>query len=357
MWERATLESNAPENMMSDFVQFLHNPPTRDDASRWCDRAAAGLTDYSDTHPSFADRVRAVGLRPMNFRKSGFPIQPAPSAAELLLSDSLERMRRDVSALWHDEVKSTWHGRHVQATLLERQLAGAESGATPSEAALDPLWEKAQTVLALKGPQAAEPLLRDLVAMKPTHSAANFVLGKHLLDRLNEEGTSYLQRILDAEGDDFIPRACATLAEYFQAVGDADGVHRVRKRLDCHQFAAEKSRVERTHVGPRDSLLPHQLSQAELNELLQTLQKESSLDGAWLVQKKLEYFPKQRLFILALQTATNLLGRSNATLDAQIVNRVIPQLRLPGRSLVISPTGTFRKLAKRVVSFDGSRIV
>jgi Zn-dependent protease with chaperone function len=357
VWRRATTEPTPPQNIMLELAAFLERPPLVDDATRWCEQAAQRLTDRTDTHPSFAERAKALGLSSQEFLARGFPSTSTPNAAELLLGDALAGIRRDVSARWLTESQGNWQGRYGYAALVQRQLTAIEPSTPSSDLAPEVLWDKAQKVLSLEGPEGAEPLLRQLVALRPTHSAANLILGKHLLDRLNAEGASHLQRILDLEDDALIPQACSTLTEYFQAVGHAEGAQTVRQRLQRYISEGAEARKERAQVGPRDAFRAHELAAAELNELTATLRAETNLDGAWLVQKQLVYFPRQRLFVLSVRTPKKAWGRSNAARDAELVNRLIPKLKLPGRTLVISLSGPFRKLAKRVISATDSQII
>lgn len=361
LWQRASTEPSAPSDVMARMVAFLQERPAPEDARRWCEQASQRLTDRTDTHPSFADRTKALGLSPENFFSTGFPSRQSPTAAELLFGDQIEWIRQEISARWRETAQGNWQGRYGHAVLLQRQLTAINaSPPTSDSASMDPapeIWERAQKVLSLEGAPGAEPLLRQLVALRPTHSAANLILGKYLLDRLDPEGASHLQRILDLEDDALLPEACAVLTQYFQAVGHADGAQRVRQRLQSYLQEAEAARRERAQVGPRDSFQPHQLAASELNELVTLLRAEPQLDAAWLVQKQLIYFPRQRLFVLSVRTAKNAWGRPNSAQDAQLVNRLIPKLKLPGRALVINPSGPFHKLAKTVMSLDGSQIV
>jgi hypothetical protein len=357
LWQRATNDPNVPEDVIAEFAQTLREPPAPCDAARACEKVSQCLTDHADTHPCFAERVRALGLSPDQFLERGFPRSPHPSAAEFLFGENLPQIRRETSALWREDVRSNWQARYSHAAVILRQITAIAPGKVAGPLAPEVLWEKAQKVLSLGGSEKAEPLLRELVALKPTHSAANLVLGKHLLDRLDANGASYLQRIIETEDDGLIPEACAALTSYFQAVGHAEGAQSVRNRLHRYQMDLENARKERSQVRSSDSFRPHELPTAELNEIIATLRSESVLEGAWLVQKELLYFPKQRLFVLAVRTATNMWGRSNSAHDSQLVNRLVPRLRLPGSTLVIGANGMFRKLAQKVMASPDSRIV
>ena len=357
LWQRAAIEPNVPEDIGSELLAFLRETPASNDADRWCEEAVQSLTGHADTHPRFADRARALGLSPQQFLQQGFPRPANPSAAEFLLGRRLAQIREETSALWRTEAKSAWQARHRQAANLQRQIKAIEVGPAAGEPAADILWEKAQNLLGVGRSEEAESLLRQLLAMKPTHSAANLALGTQLLERRDGEGVLYLQRILDLDDDGLVPAACAALTHYDQSIGDVAGAQQVSERLHRYQVETEAAHKERAQIRPTDSFRAHGLAPTEMNDLVAILRGESELDGAWLVQKDLAYFPNQRLFVLVVRTAANTWGRSDSSRDLQLVNRLIPKLRLPGRRLVIGANGTFRKLAKKVMNSDDSRIV
>jgi hypothetical protein len=109
-------------------------------------------------------------------------------------------------------------------------------------------------------------------------------------------------------------------------------------------------------VSPCDRFVPHDLTDAELAALRDVLARHDRLYAAFLVRKELRHFPRQRLFVLCVRTKPNFLDRSNANLDAALAARLIPEMTLPGRVLVIAPQGGFRKLGKKVMGLPGSQV-
>jgi hypothetical protein len=320
------------------------------------DQAARTLTDHLDTHPSLSDRLRAFGLTVDSCRAGGFPPAPCPSAAALLFGDRLGAIRDAVDSLWQEEASEAWRSRHGRAALLGRRLETLGQVDAEVGADADLLWEKALAVLDLRGPEAAEPLLRQLLALRPTHSAANLVLGQHLLERGQPEGESHLRRILDREEDELFPQACEALAAHFQSAGQTSRLQEVRAQQSRYQVARAAAEQERSMVSPADRLVHHELTPDELAALRDLLVHQSDLHSAYLVRKELKHFPRQRLFVLCVRTRPNFWGRSGADRDAALVSRLIPLVKLPGRVLVIAPHGGFRALARKVMSSPDARV-
>ncbi len=354
VWKSTNTQAEPPLDIVSRLIAALAARPDAEDARRWTELAARRLTDNTDTHPSLADRVQAIGESVDRYVAGGFPVLPRVSAASDLLEERRDALQREVSAQWRKSVADTWRKRHRRAGILQQQLAGRAVADAAADA--ERLWDRAMKVLDLEGPRAAEPLLRQYLELRPTHAAANFVLGCHLLEQGVADGEQHLQLILDGDDESLIPRACEVLAGHFQATGRPDRLQEVRARLSRHQSDALAAQRERNTVTASDRFLPHDLSDEELSALQDVLARHSDLEGAYLVRKELTHFPQQRLFVLCVHTARNMFGRSRSERDARLVQQLIPAVRLPGRALVIAPQGPFRNLGRTVMGVAGAEL-
>src|SRR5215472_15044428 len=108
------------------------------------------------------------------------PDRPPPPAAEALLGESLPRLRDEVEKFWQKQIQSQWKLRHAKANALSHRLSALEHALPESGADPEGLWEKAALLLDLKGNETAEPLLRQILALRPNHVGANFHLGRML---------------------------------------------------------------------------------------------------------------------------------------------------------------------------------
>jgi hypothetical protein len=355
MWQLAK-EPQPPGDLMHRLMRALLASPPPADACRWTQRAACRLTDNLDTHPSVSDRLRALGLSIDRYQVAGFPAPARPSAADVLFGRQLETFRQEVNTLWQREASERWRSRYGRAVALQRKLTTMEEVARDPQSDPDLLWDKAGTVLDLEGPAAAEPLLRQLLELKPDHSAANLVLGQHLLDQGQPEGEEFLRRILEAEDDELTLQACQVLARHFQSAGLRDRVQEVHRRLSLHQAAVAAGNRERNTVTVSDRFLPHGLSPEELAALREILAGHADLASAWLVRKELKHFPGQRLFVLCVRAVGSSWAWRRAGRDQVLVVGLMPLVRLPGRVLVIAPQAHFRRLSRKVMAMPGARV-
>ena len=134
--------------------------------------------------------------------------------------------------------------------------------------------------------------------MRPDHAPANFYLGRFLLDAGNNEGETYLERVIE-EDEDVLPQACVILREHHRRAGRMDKLREVEARVDRYERNMVASLKERSEFTPGDVLIPHSLTEVELTKLREMLAADPQLACAELAQTD-EVFPKQKFFILCV---------------------------------------------------------
>ena len=360
----ANTQPAPPEEMSRLVSDLLSSLPDNDKQELRMQQAVARLTDHADTHPSLFDRTDAMGIDIEDLRDDGFPLAVRPSAAFELLGADYDSVRRDVDAKWREDVERFWQGRHARASSLESRLArtsqktmsdNLESIDRPQD-----VWNLAQTTYDLHGFREAEPLLRRVLELRPSHVQAKFLLGQNLISEgEHDEGEELLFKLLELDDNEAVPVACDVLAAHFITIGEDEQLRQVRARRDQFDAAVEASHRERATVTPNDNFLKHGLTDEELRTAVRALEDDPDLCRAWLVRKQLTHFPNQRLFVLfvlCVQGRANWLGKSDRNRDQAIVTRLLTSLELPGRVFTFAPSGVFRKLAQPVHSVPGSLI-
>lgn len=372
-WTDVTLQARSEAQVPDDIVErmraYLLQPPAPEDAARWLDQAAQTLTGNIDTHPSLSDRLKSLDQEVAAFVRRGFPSIPSYSAADALLADALPRVTGDVNQQWKKENTLRWQNVYNQARRIEKDLGPTPSAETNTAEVtasdqvvaatfdIDQAWLRVRAVWDLQGASAAEPLLRQLLEHRPAHLPANVTLGRHLLERGLPEGELFLRRVLEEDDSDLIPSACQGLIQYFQQQGQLEKVNEARSHLSRFETAQEAAAKERSQVTASDRFVPHGLSDQELAALFAIFSEERELHTVWLVRKDLKHFRKQRLFILVARSLpSGFFRNTNADADRILVARLLAQVKLPGRVLVIPPQGGFRRLAKKIMSLPDSEI-
>lgn len=369
------LHPEPPADMLRRMRESLSTPPEPEAARRWMTEVELALTDQTNTHPSFGDRTRALGLLPESFHRQGFPVPPRVSAAMEFFGDSAPRFEEELSAFWQRESRDAWRRRHGRSNVLNRRLGelpltvgapasaksiGTEdaesdlealpaSNSPPAELPVDAgvLWEQACVLADVEGMPAAEPVLRRLLSVQPMHVYANMMLGQHLLERSPAEGIQLLRRVITSDRDDVIPQAGAMLAEYFRRIGSQEELQTIRRHMADYENESRAARKERSSVTISDTFEPHDLARHELEPLVALLKSHEELRRGWLVQKALRHFPHRRLFVLCVE-AQRSGWWSGAERSSALATALIPRVRLPGQTLVIAPAGGFAGLARKV---------
>ncbi len=358
LWQLANSDALPPHGVFKRLRDCLRAGPAPEDGLRWVEQAFRFTTSNADTHPCLTDRLRALGRLPEGVAQGRFPAPPPapqPSACDELLGESLQKIRGDIELDWREEVGAQWRERHTRAAALHHRLASIDQSVSDSATDVDGLWDKAHVLLDLKGVEAAEPLLRQILSLQPTHVAANFHLGRRLLEAGNESGEAHLERAV-AEAEELVPQVCELLRVHFQRAGRTDRLRELAARLDRYEKNLAASHAERRSVSASDPLLAHGLTDAELSALLEVLSAEQDLVSAHLARKQLRYFPNQKLFLLCVRVRRAWHRFPARDREQSLINRLSSAVRLPGRVLIFARAGSFRALARHLWKLPGAMI-
>jgi Zn-dependent protease with chaperone function len=354
LWQLAVKNEEPPADLFLRLPAFLRGKAASE-LPQLLARSLQAVSTHADTHPCLAERVQSLGanLTPASLLAL-LNSTPRNSAARDLLGASETVLRNDLNALWREQVREQWKQTFSRSVSLDHRLRGLET-AVPNAADTETLWDKARVSIELHGDDAAEPLLRQVLALNPAHAFASFNLGRILLKRLQPEGEALLERAI-AENEEFLPPACDLLYEYFREKGDAARLASIRERLDQHDAMLAPSVKERQEVTASDTFIAHELSPAELSDTVAVLRSRPEITRAWLAQKKLRYFAKQRLFLLCLEVHRPWYRFSNADAEFSLINLLTPKLKLPGRVLVFSTRGPFARVARKIKSMPAAAL-
>ncbi|WP_422928877.1 M48 family metallopeptidase [Singulisphaera sp. PoT] len=363
-----------PDDIYARMLVAMGEPPTPVEATRWAERGLSRATEHDQTHPSFVDRARAVGIDAEEVQRLAFPEAARPSAAEALLGDDFERLRLAMGASWRRSNGAAWRERYRKAQYDARRRASTAIPAEPkaeTEAVagveernahrLDPkdavrLWDEVKEIAGFHGVDQALPTLRSLLDHDPSHAGARVYFGVHLLKHDAPSGEKLLLDVLEAADEDWVPRACQELLSFYRDTGQTDRVRAIRERYERHESDVEKSRRERSSIKAGDRLLPHGLDDGQLAQVRGLLAGQTDCGSAWLVRKALDFFPNRPLFLLCVTTKGGAWSWGKGEADNMLAKRLFSKAELPGQVFLIARHGPFGNVGKKVVAFPGSRI-
>jgi Zn-dependent protease with chaperone function len=329
---RATADDpKPPQDVLAAQTRAIAAGPAAEDARRWLQAALSERTSVEDTHPSVADRLRAIGIAPESVELRP---TPSPTAAERFFGTRLAPLTAELEGAWQKRVAGEWAERQQHRTRARTFLEKL-----PVDGDVVTTWRRAKIILELDGDEAGLPLLRDLVARAPDHAEANWALAHILADRDDIEAIQHFERAM--VGNVMArPAGHHAMATLLERVGrDAEALAHRNSAWDVTDDLS-RAVAERQDLGVRDPLLPHGLADDVVARVREALVTVDGLRAAWLVRKKLAHLPESPLYVLGVRSAARLRDGDLVRLGEQVV--------LPGQVMALVPGLLLRRRIKGI---------
>jgi hypothetical protein len=151
----------------------------------WLSDALKPYVIEGDTHPSLAERLAALDVRPT------LPTYGADTTAFSLLGAAGPALIEQCDDLWLAEHAEQWRKRHAELKEARWKIAEYEQY---DDSALRPedLWAKANLLLNVNRDMDGLDALQTLVARDGSYPQAHLLLGQLLLQRHDETGLEHL---------------------------------------------------------------------------------------------------------------------------------------------------------------------
>lgn len=297
LWKQASEYREPPADAVTSAGRELVNPLRDEDASRWLATGFHRRTNYLDTHPALSDRMGALGIEPNGLRSATGAI--AETAADRFLGASAGRMIATLDAGWKKKVAPQWQGLFTHFQEVRKNLAAIEEKALAADLSEEEKWNRARLTLELKGPEPAEPLVREVLAANPEHASANYSLGRILLGRNDAAGVEFMQRAMN--------RDPVTLATGNRLLGAFYATHgQIAEADDCQKRAMAQERLlavaekERQQFSYKDPFDAHALPPEKLAPLREKVATFAPVARAWLVRKRVRHLPQRPFYVLGV---------------------------------------------------------
>jgi Zn-dependent protease with chaperone function len=356
-FKRASMEAEPPKDTFHEMLSALRQPLLPDKAKMWFTQALTQKHGYSDTHPALGDRLEAIGYP--DVRTS------ADLEAFLKVEDQfgdeyfLQSVPADFIAsknrLWREGVVETWSERFKFVVEAEKTLAALEEKARTEELTQEDRWERARLLRGTKGPEAALPLLKEIVAVEPDHAGANYNLGEALLEQGDEAGIRNIEVAMEKEVH-AIPAGCELIYNFLTSRKRGEEAERYRRCITDYFKEMEFARTERTSIGTKDGFKQHELAPEVIRELCEQLKTYEDLATAYLVQKVVQYFPQEPGYVLGVTRKKAWYSGSNNARDVKLVEQLAELLTFPGFTYVIALEDAYKPLRKVFERIEGAEI-
>ena len=321
-----------PDAMQADMARAVRS--THDTDAEALAKSLARTPDLEDTHPSLAQRLEVLGVRP------DLPPEPGTSAAESLLGPLLPVLEARFDREWRAAVGPVWQDRHRQLVEGRQRLAALQASPALSDGER---VEYALLVDQLGEPAEAVAAFRQAIALAPDDPRIHLRLGERLLEAGDPTGADLLWRAiaLDREAT---PLACGALHAHYREAGDRDGIARVEAEIARHFGRIARVMDARTELdAPLDALAPHGLDAAAVAALRAEL-AATKAGVAWLVRRRIDDEPADAPphFLMLVNL------RGFVVDEAAALERIRSGIQsLPGSFIVFTSSGQ-RSMAGRV---------
>lgn len=350
--EQAKQDPEPPADVFASMAVAARRPIDPEVVDEGIAAALSRKTDYTDTHPSFSDRLKALGVSLAQARSfAASRDASAPTAAEALLGGAFPKVSQSLQARTKEAMRKRWRLAHEEHAKAMERLEEMDAKYPEPPTDRDGLSEVAFVRFRALGAAAAEPVFRHALERFPNDPELLFGLGEVLLDLRDGEGVAMIERSLQANPG-YEGNGLDRLGEYYAATNDLANLERVRER--AYAYRAREKFVDRQMkvLKVSDQFVASGLSKEVVAQVTSQLARRKDVGRAYWVAKTLPEAPgRKRLVLVVLRPTFSL----NAQQTAQFQAKIIQELRLPVQTLVYVPEKA-AKWRRRLDPIPGSLI-
>jgi len=298
LYEGVSQAPEPPPDSQQRLRAALQTAPNSDDAAAWVDQAWRQPTEYADTHPALADRLKALGWPSGDGGPPPPPPEPftGPSAAEHYLGEAQARIAEYCEEVWVRGVEGAWRNRHAEVMAMRRRLAELD-GATAALSSQDE-WERMRLCEELGDTERAGELAERLLEREPTHTGVRLRVAVRRLERGDPGAVETFEQLM-RDDPRTVGVGCSILIEHFESLGDGASVERYRARAEEGQRQLELADIERATVIGVTEFQPHGLDSDTVSAVRRQLE-QYQLREAYLARRAVKHLPELPCYVLAV---------------------------------------------------------
>ncbi len=342
-----------PANLFRAWPEKL-SAQTPDHAKESLSTALAEPTEWLDTHPALADRMRALlGLAP----DAALPepvLEPLPrtSAADAYFGDSYRALVGSVGDLWCSQVHEHWRAQHQLFQKKREQLGVLEARRRERALTPDEAFAYADISEDLSPDDDALPLFRAALELHPEHKPTRFSVARLLLARNDESGVPLMRPFTEDDDLDLRGASASVLLDYHERNDHSAELAGYLELMRKTRSALAEREEQQTLLRTTDTFVPHGVEREPLAKLSEDLALFPEVRRAYLVRKHLEGAELPWL-VLALDTRFKPFARDED--KAGLPQRVVDAVELHGRITVIAFADN-KAFKKPIISVAGALV-
>jgi hypothetical protein len=286
-------------------------------------KAVEAPTDFNDSHPALADRLRLIGY----WTHGDLPTVPErheADAATTFLKRGSETYEREFDNAWDEKAGEGWKERFEYFQKSNTRLEELNAKRSSREATIEEMRELAQLITERDGVESAIPVVKETVERFPEDGVAHYNVAIAKLSQNDDEGLVDLERAVEL--DKTLKFDADNMAfEYLRAKGRLDEAKRYAGSIDAQAEEFEKAKRERGKPLPGANWLEHDLPEEFIASLPKKLAGMDEIDAVYVAHKEVKYFPEQpyRVLFLALRKKGRLRNRHDA--DPATILKVVSE--------------------------------
>jgi Zn-dependent protease with chaperone function len=316
----------------------------------WQDKALARVTSYADTHPSLADRLRAIGV------EAEFAPPSKGEGAETLLGPHRAQWESEFDEHWRTKVAESWKRLHERTQANRVRIA--ELRAKAAQAELD---EPAAIELVNleeevgEGSAAALAMRRALMEKYPNSQPLRFALARQLLQAGDSEGVAAMESVMAAEPEAVL-LGTQILRDFYARQNQMPIATRWHQKYLERANLVQTGQRERSRWLLSDAVVPHGLASEDLARLVAQLKVITELKRTYLARKLTRHLPDKPLYVLGFRCTPWWKLDDRAKRNA-LTQQIRQKVKFPGDTLIIALEGPNAKFAAKIRRVKGARIV
>jgi Zn-dependent protease with chaperone function len=320
----------------------------------WLDDAMARQTSLANTHPSLADRLRALGESPR------LMLPAAGQTADALLGSALPAITAEFDERWQRSIQPSWERRHREVADSRALLAQLDARAA-DEAAAEPLTvdERLQRARLTDefGAGSAEALaqLAALHRDAPDHAGVSYSLGLRMLRQGDDAGVALIEAAIERDDEALLPGA-ELLRDYHAQNGRDELAHQWHERWLQRALAQQAAAAERANIRLNDRFAAHGLDAGQIDGLRAQLRRIDGLRKAWLVRKLLADESQPPLFVLGF-SVTPWWRPHRKALAERVQDEIARHVEFPVPATVVGVDGDNYRFGRKWRFMRGTRVL
>ena len=307
VWERAAeTGSNGEQSPWQNFLVGVEKFVNKEASTLELEQELKRQADFTDTHPSLADRLLALGEeQTANMDEVHDP------ALQKIFGTHTKILLSDMDEQWRESNRTNWEHihEHWQAKLARHSQLQSRDGQLDENE-----WsEYLQLTESIDGQGAARPLHDRFCSIYPEDAAAQFHRGRVYFEHdyaVAEE--SFLKSVqLDIE---WFRDAQTWISHHYGSRQDQGSVGEILAEYQVRwQAVVEAAEKEREKLEPSDSFQQSRLDDQDNRALMDYLSSKPELQTVWILDKQVDHFSDAPPRLILLEV-----DYFHSKLDAQV---------------------------------------